>query len=349
MAAYPALGEALLEEGRNREACSALEKGFTRGEAALPVDFKGEIRWVCHRNRPFLRTAHVLTLCYRNAGERKKAIKTMEKMLGWNPSDNQGIRWLIGSEYMRAGQRSRAESTFREHGSEYPPYRYELGLLYFQEGEHARAATSLRHGFIENPYIAEILCGTPAPMRLTILGGQQPSGRRVCASLRRIVRRVVARDRARVAIPQMGAHAPEGDDGKSRDTRLQGSAAVELRHRRARTHSAGRRGSAQSNRRPTIDHDRPGTDELPRTNNSAVASNGVVALLNLTLASDRTCGYPSVHIINEQELLGAGDQLVASLAQHAQATPRGGRPHPTRTAAPRTTPPVGGELVRTRG
>ena len=27
------------------------------------------------------------------------------------------------------------------------------------------------------------------------------------------------------------------------------------------------------------------------------------------------------NIINEQELLGAGDQLVASLAQHAQATP----------------------------
>ena len=46
------------------------------------------------------------------------------------------------------------------------------------------------------------------------------------------------------------------------------------------------------------------------------------------------------NIINEQELLGAGDQLVASLAQHAQATPRGGRPHPTRTAAPRTTPPL---------
>ena len=50
------------------------------------------------------------------------------------------------------------------------------------------------------------------------------------------------------------------------------------------------------------------------------------------------------NIINERELLGAGDQLVASLAQHAQATPRGGRPHPARTAAPRTVPPL--RLVR---
>ena len=48
------------------------------------------------------------------------------------------------------------------------------------------------------------------------------------------------------------------------------------------------------------------------------------------------------NIINEQELLEAGDQLVEYLAQHAQATPRGRRP--TGTAAPRTAPPL--RLVR---
>ena len=36
--------------------------------------------------------------------------------------------------------------------------------------------------------------------------------------------------------------------------------------------------------------------------------------------------FDRYNIINEQELLDAGDQLVASLAQHAQATLRGGRP-----------------------
>ena len=54
--------------------------------------------------------------------------------------------------------------------------------------------------------------------------------------------------------------------------------------------------------------------------------------------------FDRYNIINEQELLEAGDQLVAYLEQHAQATPRGGRPHPTRTAAPRTVPPL--RLVR---
>ena len=54
--------------------------------------------------------------------------------------------------------------------------------------------------------------------------------------------------------------------------------------------------------------------------------------------------FDRYNIINEQELLEAGDQLVEYLAQHAQATPRGGRPHPARTAAPRTAPPL--RLVR---
>ena len=54
--------------------------------------------------------------------------------------------------------------------------------------------------------------------------------------------------------------------------------------------------------------------------------------------------FDRYNIINEQELLEAGDQLVAYLAQHAPATPRGGRPHPARTAAPRTAPPL--RLVR---
>ena len=47
--------------------------------------------------------------------------------------------------------------------------------------------------------------------------------------------------------------------------------------------------------------------------------------------------FDRYNIIHEQELLDAGDQLVAYLAQQAQATPRG-RAHPTGAAATRTAP-----------
>ena len=44
--------------------------------------------------------------------------------------------------------------------------------------------------------------------------------------------------------------------------------------------------------------------------------------------------FDRYNIINEQELLDAGDQLVAYLEQCAQATLRGGRPHPVRLEFP---------------
>ena len=50
------------------------------------------------------------------------------------------------------------------------------------------------------------------------------------------------------------------------------------------------------------------------------------------------------HIINEQELLDAGDQLVEYLAQQAQAVPAHRRPHAAGTAAPRIASPL--RLVR---
>ena len=50
--------------------------------------------------------------------------------------------------------------------------------------------------------------------------------------------------------------------------------------------------------------------------------------------------FDRYNIINEQELLEAGDQLVAYLEQHAQATPRG-RAHPTGATVTRPAPPLG--------
>ena len=54
--------------------------------------------------------------------------------------------------------------------------------------------------------------------------------------------------------------------------------------------------------------------------------------------------FDRYNIINEQELLDAGDQLVEYLAQQAQAVPARRRPHAVDPAAPRTASPL--RLVR---
>ncbi|MDW5317181.1 hypothetical protein [Rhizobium sp. PL01] len=165
------LGNALMEEGKPKLALQACLRGIEAGDNAIPPKFKGTIEWGFLENRPFLRSYHGAVLCQLRLGKRREAIALMEKMLVWNPNDNQGIRFLIGSEYLRAGDTGKAERIFADEDTQYPPYHYERALLRFRSGSAVSAATSLRQGFVANGYIAEMLCGNPDPMPLAIWHG----------------------------------------------------------------------------------------------------------------------------------------------------------------------------------
>lgn len=165
------LGFALLDQGKPKLALQACSQGFDIGACAIPVKFSGVIEWGFLENRPFLRAAHGVLLCHLRLGQRRDALAMMEKVLRWNPSDNQGLRFLIGSEYLRAGDHAKAARFFRDEAGNYPPYHYEAGLLHLLQGDRITAATSLRRGFVANAYVAEILCGNPDPMPLAIWHG----------------------------------------------------------------------------------------------------------------------------------------------------------------------------------
>lgn len=99
------------------------------------------------------------------------AATLIDKMLAYNPNDNQGSRYLLGSEVLRAGDKERAANIFDEYADDYPPYCYELTLLHILNKDWVKAATALRHGFIANSYIAEMLCGNFHPQPLAIWHG----------------------------------------------------------------------------------------------------------------------------------------------------------------------------------
>ncbi|MEI8697021.1 MULTISPECIES: hypothetical protein [unclassified Mesorhizobium] len=160
-----------MEEGKPKLALQARLRGLEVGESAIPSGFTGPIEWGILENRPFLRAAQGSMLCQLRLGQRRKALALMEKILAWNPNDNQGIRHLIGSEYLRAGELEKADRIFADEAAHYPPYHYERALLQLRAGQPVSAATSLRHGFVANGYIAEILCGNPDPMPLAIWHG----------------------------------------------------------------------------------------------------------------------------------------------------------------------------------
>ena len=71
------------------------EVGLRIGELSLGDDFDGVLHWGLIDNRPFLRCMHSYGLCLWRLGHFDDAERVFERMLWLNPSDNQGVRFLI--------------------------------------------------------------------------------------------------------------------------------------------------------------------------------------------------------------------------------------------------------------
>ena len=78
-----------------KEAVRHYEVGFRIGELSLGRDFDGLLPWGWIDNRPFLRCMHGFGLCLWRLGRFDEAGRIFHGMLWLNPSDNQGVRFLI--------------------------------------------------------------------------------------------------------------------------------------------------------------------------------------------------------------------------------------------------------------
>ena len=78
-----------------RGAIRHYEVGLRIGELSLGDDFTGVLPWGLIDNRPFLRCMHGYGLCLWRLGRFDEAEQIFLKMLWLNPSENQGVRFLI--------------------------------------------------------------------------------------------------------------------------------------------------------------------------------------------------------------------------------------------------------------
>lgn len=69
--------------------------GVAIGWLSLGPDFDGVLPWGCLDNRPYLRCLHGSGLCYWRLGFFTEAKRVFERMLWMNPSDNQGVRFVL--------------------------------------------------------------------------------------------------------------------------------------------------------------------------------------------------------------------------------------------------------------
>lgn len=165
------LSFALLDQDKPKKALDAALAGVAVGNSLVPESFGGQIEWGHLKNRPFLRALHGVILANVRLRRHKNAVMLIDKLLTFNPNDNTGVRYLLGSELVRAGDYERAATIFDEYDEHYPPYHYEQALLHIMNNNWVKAATELRRGFASNIYIAEMLCGNSTPKPLAIWHG----------------------------------------------------------------------------------------------------------------------------------------------------------------------------------
>jgi len=72
------------------------EVGVGIGELSLGEGFNGVLHWGNIDNRPFLRCLHGYGLCLSHLGRVEEAEKVFTRILWLNPTDNQGVRFLLG-------------------------------------------------------------------------------------------------------------------------------------------------------------------------------------------------------------------------------------------------------------
>jgi hypothetical protein len=92
--AHAHLGNMVFDH-RPQQAVVHYEIGTAIGELSLGEHFDGVLPWGLVDNRPFLRCLHGYGLCLWRLGKVSEAERHFERTLWLDPSDNQGIRFLL--------------------------------------------------------------------------------------------------------------------------------------------------------------------------------------------------------------------------------------------------------------
>lgn len=141
------------------DAAEIWEKGYRLGTALIPKGFKGEISWYETDNRSFLRVAYGYILGLSHRRQPRPALSVANRLLRWNPSDNQGVRLLMGDLKLMAGDYPGAMKAFLKEAPNAPTMWYSAALIAFINQDFVKACTYLRRGIAGNPYVAEGLTG----------------------------------------------------------------------------------------------------------------------------------------------------------------------------------------------
>jgi len=146
------------------EARDLFAQGMAAGERALgPEGFReceGHF-WGFVETRPYMRARQGLAQCLWWLGEREAAVTHFQEMLRLNPSDNQGIRYVLAASLLELERDSElVELLGRFKDEPTAAWSYTRALVDFRRrGESRRATQLLTRAFKVNPHVPPFLLG----------------------------------------------------------------------------------------------------------------------------------------------------------------------------------------------
>ncbi len=140
------------------------EKAIKSGERKLGKKFFKEEKgyfWGMIETRPYMRAKAGLADCFYAKKEVDKAIEIYEEMLELNPSDNQGVRYLLSTLLLDKNDLTGFESFIEKSEEEdCAVWNYNNALYKFKKlGQTQESEKSLLQAYKSNPFVIDYMLG----------------------------------------------------------------------------------------------------------------------------------------------------------------------------------------------
>ena len=125
--------------------------------------------WADTETRPYLRALYGRAMAEWQQGRFEQTAADLKRILQLNPTDNQGVRFLIPLVYLLAEDEVSTLRTLEKYEREYPDDYCEPGLLFgkalalWRAGEEEASGEAYRAAMLKNLFIAPLLLDLPSP------------------------------------------------------------------------------------------------------------------------------------------------------------------------------------------
>jgi tetratricopeptide (TPR) repeat protein len=145
------------------EAAALYLAGVKAGERALGKKvFKRDAGhfWSIIETRPYMRARAGLAQCLWFLGKHEEATRHYWELLRLNPSDNQGIRYLLAAALLEMGEIGSLEELLGKYDEPTAAWLYTKALVaYVKQGDTAEARERLEEAMDYNPHVVPYLLG----------------------------------------------------------------------------------------------------------------------------------------------------------------------------------------------